>query len=265
MILPAAAGILRGALDLVFAPVCVACDSAIPAGETDRLVCRPCWSRAKAIPPPFCPRCSTPRPARLPGAAGDAPTACADCATLPPAVRAVRAAYLLQGPARPVVHALKYRGWRAVADPMAARMAAVPLPLEVEEEVRLLVAVPTSAVRLRERGYNQAVLLAAALASRTGRESRPDLLVRTRSVETQTALHPAERRANVAGAFAVPADRRSALWGEHVLIVDDVWTTGATALACAAALLEGGARAVSVLTFARALPALTRGEITDGS
>ena len=80
------------------------------------------------------------------------------------------------------------------------------------------------------------------------------MLVRTRSATTQTGLHPAERRANVAGAFAVPAERGTRLAGAHILLVDDVWTTGATALACAEALWEGGARVVSVITFARALP-----------
>jgi ComF family protein len=160
---------------------------------------------------------------------------------------------------RSLVHALKYRGWEAAAAPMAARMAPLPFPDDVHDEARLVVPVPTSASRLRERGYNQAALLAREYAARTGRTSVPEALVRTRETGTQTALHPGERRANVTGAFAVPPGRGGALSGEHVVLVDDVWTTGATALACAEALLDGGARVVSVATFARVFPELERG------
>jgi ComF family protein len=123
----------------------------------------------------------------------------------------------------------------------------------------MVVPVPTSRTRLRERGYNQAALLAEGFAARTGRAYRPDLLARTRSTASQTSLHPGDRRANVARAFAAPgAGAANALLGEHVVLVDDVWTTGATALSCAEALREAGARAVSVVTFARAVPELKR-------
>lgn len=153
-----------------------------------------------------------------------------------------------------MVHALKYGGWRALAAEMGARMTRVDLPLEVREEVQLVVPTPVSSVRLRQRGYNQAALLAEAVAGGLGLRCAPDLLVRTRASETQTALHPSERRANVAGAFRARVGSGPSLRLEHVLLVDDVWTTGATALACGAALTDAGARAFSVLTFARALP-----------
>lgn len=180
---------------------------------------------------------------------------CALCAELPPSLRALRSPYLLDGPPRELVHGLKYGGWRALAAAMGRRMAAVDLPREVAEEVRLVVPTPVSPVRLRQRGYNQAALLAEAVAAERGWTCAPDVLVRSRASETQTALHPSERRANVAGAFEAPGGPGS-LRLEHVLLVDDVWTTGATALACGAAMLAAGARAYSVLTFARALPEL---------
>lgn len=153
-----------------------------------------------------------------------------------------------------MVHALKYGGWRALAREMGARMTGIDFPLEVREEVKLVVPTPVSSVRLRQRGYNQAALLAEAVADELGLRCVPDLLVRTRASETQTALHPSERRANVAGAFRARVGSGPSLRLEHVLLVDDVWTTGATALACGAALTDAGARAFSVLTFARALP-----------
>jgi ComF family protein len=164
---------------------------------------------------------------------------------------------------RALVHALKYRGWEAAAGPMAARMAALEWPAEVRRELSLVVPVPTSRARRRERGYNQAELLAGALAARRGLLHAPWLLRRTRATATQTALHPGERRANVARAFAVPAGAEEELRGEHVLLVDDVWTTGATALACASALLEAGARVTSVVTFARVVPELDRRAAAD--
>jgi ComF family protein len=237
-----------GLLDLVFAPVCVACDRAIPTVDGARLICRVCWARARPLPAPHCPRCW--EPLRQPR---DPATACPLCPQLPPGVRCVRSAFAMLPPVSDMVHALKYRGWEAAAEPMGARLCEVPWPADVRDEARLVVPVPVSPSRRRQRGYNQAELLATAYAERAGRTCEPELLLRVRATETQTALHPDERRANVAHAFAVAAGRAPQLHREHLLLIDDVWTTGATALACAEALLGEGARAVSVLTFARAL------------
>lgn len=246
-----------GLLDLVFAPACVACGGAIPTARAERVICGLCWARAPTLPEPRCPRCGEPLLTPTPD-----PTACAVCATLLPGMRAVRSAYLMAGTASKMVHALKYRGWEVAGAPMGARMASVALPRDVQEEARVVVPVPISGKRMRQRGYNQAERLALGYAAATSRTPDPDLLVRTRSTETQTALHPDERRANVAHAFAVRPGREPDLHREHVLLVDDVWTTGATATACAEALLEAGARAVSVLTFARA-PGRLRHDLGD--
>jgi ComF family protein len=255
--IPAWAGALRdGLLDLVFAPVCAGCRTPVPTARTERLVCAVCWSRLRPLPAPRCERCWSPLPAD---------GACRGCPEIPPGVRAVRSAFLLGDEARALVHALKYAGWSALAAPLARRMAELPLPDDVRAEARLVVPVPTSPARLRERGYNQAELLAAEYAARTGRSADPGLLLRTRASKTQTTLHPGERRANVAGAFSVPPERADSLAGEHLLLVDDVWTTGATARACARTLLEAGARVVSVVTFARVLPELERRAEEDGA
>lgn len=245
-----------GFADLLFAPVCVGCDALIPTSAADRQVCRACWTRLRPVPLPRCARCGMPRRPSISPAL--APEGCATCATLPPAVRSLRSAYVLEGPAKRLVYGLKYGGWQCLAESMGARMARVPLGDEAEEEIGVVVPVPLSEVRQRQRGYNQAALLAATVARCRGLEMRPDLLSRSRSTESQTTLHPSERRANVAGAFRVPPERAIAVRRQHLLIVDDVWTTGATTLACAEALLEAGGRAVSVLTFARALPELRR-------
>ncbi|MGH7459823.1 MAG: ComF family protein [Longimicrobiales bacterium] len=151
------------------------------------------------------------------------------------------------------MHQLKYNGWRALAEPMAERMQRMPLPDEVNQEARLVVPVPTTATRLRTRGYNQAELLARAFAQRRRLELFLEL-ERAGAAGTQTALQPLERAANVAGAFRLNRGQ-DRIEGAHLLLIDDVLTTGATAAECAKSLVAGGARCVTVLTFARALDA----------
>jgi len=111
--------------------------------------------------------------------------------------------------------------------------------------------VPTTPLRLRERGYNQAEALARAFAGESGRTVICGL-ERNAGASSQIALQPAARLANVAGAFGPVAGTEGELAGEHLLLVDDVLTTGATVTACARVLVDSGARCVSVLTFARA-------------
>lgn len=157
------------------------------------------------------------------------------------------------GSGRRIVHALKYGGWHVVAEGMADRMARLDWPEDVLIERAALVPVPLAASRARERGYNQSERLARALARRWRLAVWDDVVARTRETRTQTRLTPEERASNVRGAFQVTA--RNLLRGAHVVLVDDVVTTGATLVACAAALCAGGARIVSFVTFGRA-PAL---------
>lgn len=156
------------------------------------------------------------------------------------------------GEASAVVHALKYDGWRAVAGGMARRMARLAWPEDVERERAAVVPVPLAPARERERGYNQAGLLAAALGAEWGLPVWADVLCRVRGTPSQTRLTPGERLRNVAGAFHAPPAARNRLRGTHLVLVDDVVTTAATLNACAAALAAGGARITSYVTFARA-------------
>jgi ComF family protein len=243
--------LLNALLDLVFAPLCLACDAPIAAGDDARLVCRRCRGRLRAPPSPYCERCGAPH--RLTGRAPPA-FGCAECAAWPDALRTARSACLLQPPADRIVHQLKYRGWRAVAAPMAERMARVSWPADAHEPA-VLVAVPTTVRRMRERGYNQAGLLASELGLVTGRNVQP-LLRRLSGSRTQTALQPAARAANVAGAF----DAAGAVDGAHVMLVDDVLTTGATAVECARVLADAGACCTRLITFARAFDMRGSGE-----
>lgn len=155
------------------------------------------------------------------------------------------------GAAEEIVHALKYGRWPAVAAGMARRMAALRFPDDVERERAGLVPVPLSGVRLRERGFNQSLLLARGIAGVWGVPVLDTVLARSRATQSQTRLTPGERTRNVSGAFHARADRAS-LRGLHLVLVDDVVTTAATLNACAAALHDGGARILSFVTFGRA-------------
>ncbi len=153
------------------------------------------------------------------------------------------------------MHALKYHGWYAAAQGMAARMARLDWPRDVVAERAAVIPVPLAHQRLRERGYNQSEQLAQALAAHWMLPVWSRALARTRHTVTQTQLTPEQRLVNVSGAFHVPRSARDALRRSHVVLVDDVVTTGATLNACAAALHAAGARLISYVTFGRA-PAL---------
>jgi ComF family protein len=219
-------------LDLAFPPCCAACRE--PLGSSaDEPFCPTCREAIEPVPP-GCTRCA------LPGAA----PACAACLSDPPAFEEVRAAALFGGPLADAVHALKYRDRPALSRPLGAWLArriALPPGLAV-------VAVPLSRRRRIERGYDQAALLARRLARAAGLPLLPGALRRLRDTPPQVGRSRAERKGNVARAFAAgPAVR-----GRDVALVDDVVTTGATADACARALREAGAGRVIAVALARA-------------
>jgi ComF family protein len=231
------------ALGEFFLPrVCTVCDALLDRGERD-LVCGRCWSRLPLLAAPRCDRCGHPTGGH----------ACRWCALLPPYVRAARSVCWAAGDiGLGVVHALKYQGWSRVAAEMARRMSRTDWPADVIEERCGLVAVPLSAKRQRERGYNQSECLAVELSAHWKVPVVTGVLSRVRHTETQTRLTPGERLRNVSGAFCAPPSARNVLRGAHLIIVDDVVTTAATLNACAAALCDGGARIVSFVTFGRA-------------
>src|SRR5690606_19405802 len=167
---PAARSLLAGFADLVFAPVCLGCGSLVPAIASERRLCGACRTRLRELPRPRCPRCDSPRPPTV--SAALAREGCSTCELLPPAVRSLRSAFVLEGPAHRLVHGLKYGGWHCLASLMGGRMAAVWLGRETEEEVEMLVPVPLSGVRMRQRGYNQPGLLAEVVCQIRGLQCR---------------------------------------------------------------------------------------------
>ncbi len=243
---------MREAVEQLLLPAeCLLCRALLSFRDSARVVCDVCRHRWRPVRPPWCARCGQPEPSF---------GRCRLCAEWPAVFGLARSAVWLDGGARDAVHALKYGGLSRIATDLAAAMVGLHVPAR---EAALLVPVPLARARVRERGYNQSERLARALGRRW-RRPVVDLLVRTRDTVPQTALTPEARLANVAGAFEtrnaeVGTRNRSAFrvpssaFERPLVLVDDVFTTGATLAEAARALDRAGARTVSAVTFGRAV------------
>ena len=238
----AAAG-LREVVDFALPPRCPACGTIVPEPH---LFCLPCWQSLTFLGEPCCVRCGL--PFEFPT---DEEAECGRCLADPPPFDRLRAAVAYGDTARKVALKLKYSGRPGVAATLAHFMARqLPLCGGGGGEA-LLVPVPLHRWRIWKRGYNQAALIASALSRRSGIPVEPDLLRRTRATPPLKGLGRRERALTVRGAFAVAKEDRPRLKGRHVILVDDVFTSGATAGACARTLRRAGASTVAVLTWAR--------------
>lgn len=233
-------------LEALLIPVaCLSC------GCGGTVFCDVCRYAMRPIASPRCRRCGQTKDHWDRGwriGDGDRPipdpqSPCGFCRTWPEALDWADSAVWYEHEAKALVRALKYGGWTVAAAPMAAEMLR---RIPRMKNAGVLVPVPLGRIRLRERGHNQA----GEIARHLGRPMQ-DVLVRSRETKTQTALHPAERRDNVSGAFV--SRESSVVSGKHVVLVDDVLTTGATLCAAAGALKAAGAASVGAVTFARAV------------
>ncbi len=242
--LPRAVASLRRAgarlVDVLLPPRCACCGREVTAPG----LCGSCWAGVDFVAPPICQRLGTPFPYDS-GEPLVSPAALAD----PPDYDRARTVARYDGPARALVHALKFNDRLEIADVMAVQMARAGD--ELTRDCTVVVPVPLHRGRLLARRFNQSALLAERVARLCGRDYAPAAVSRVRSTRHQVGLSAAERRRNVSGAFKVSAQNRPLLEGRRVLIVDDVMTTGATVDACARVVRRAGAAGVDVLTFAR--------------
>lgn len=244
---PAGRGLGRRVMDMLFPPLCLGCATEVDAQGH---LCPACWSALNFIDGSHCTGCGRPFETDL-----GSDMRCAPCLARPPAFAAARAVLCYDDASRGLILALKH-GDRHEAVPTFGRwMARAGGPLLTAPDLppRILVApVPLHRRRLWRRRYNQAALLGAAVAAHLALPHLPDLLQRLRATPSQGGLSRMERRRNVRDAFAVRGRHAEDIRDAHVILVDDVMTTGATLDACARALLAAGAARISVLVLARA-------------
>ena len=230
-------GLCNQFLDLVFPPRCVGCH------QVGAWLCEACLSQIPRVQTPFCTVCGD--------VAGD-DGLCMRCRIAPLQIERIRSVVYFDGAVRQALHHLKYRKRIELAKPLGHLMAAYLMdPTNAgATHVDTIVPVPLYADRLRERGYNQAALLAREVARQTGLSLDEQTLVRHRATASQVDLNAAQRKENVRDAFCCSDDT---LTGKHIVLIDDVCTTGATLEACAIALTKENAGSVQALTLARAL------------
>lgn len=241
----------RVALDMLLPPQCLACDALVSEPGT---LCHVCWDGAVFVSAPLCAACGTPfefdhGPDAL----------CGACVRDRPRIDRARAVFVYNDVSRNLAIGLKYRDRTHAAPAMGDWLARAGR--ELLGSADLIAPVPLHRARLWRRRFNQSALLAQAVAKNkadAGADSRRDapalrldLLTRVRATPSQGGLNAAARRRNVRGAFSLTTRHRKAVAGARVLLVDDVFTTGATLGACAAALLDSGAAAVDALVLAR--------------
>lgn len=233
---------MQALLHVVYPPQCLSCDARV---TTDFGLCADCWRDTPFITGLACTKCGTP----LPGEDDAAEVLCDDCLTIARPWTQGRAALMYQGNGRKLVLSLKHGDRIDLARPIGGWMARAAQPLL--QPGMLVAPVPLHWLRLIKRRYNQAALLSSAIARLAGLDHCPDLLQRRRNTGSQDGLTRDGRFANMTGALTAHPRRLRLVEGRHVLLVDDVMTSGATLASAAEACIAAGAREVSVLVMAR--------------
>lgn len=221
---------LAALADLFYPQRCVGCGR-----RASDVLCRACFEALPTIGRPVCARCGMPTAFETP--------ACEGCKNVDFAFEGARAPLRYEGVGKEIVHSLKYGGYTRVVERLAAPLMAGTLERGVHFDAT--VPVPLHRSRLRRRGFNQAALLASAVARRINAPVSDTLEV-VRRTRDQVDLSPEERRANVEGAYTARDHVRGV-----ILLVDDVFTTGATMSSCAETLVRAGAREVYALSLCR--------------
>lgn len=232
---------LRNGLDLLLPPQCLSCGTIVVG---DAGLCSDCWDNIAFLGPPQCPRCGFPFEFEM----GE-DVLCGACLRAPPAFDRCRAAFRYHEESRKLILDFKH-GDRTYLAPALARLL-YQAGRDLVNSANVIVPVPLHRWRLARRRFNQSGLLAIELGKLSGRPVLSDAVLRHRATQSQGGLNRRARNRNVRGAFRIRASAREKLRGKRVLLIDDVFTTGATVNAATRCLLRGGAAAVDILTLAR--------------
>ncbi len=236
---------LNVGLGFLYPEICQLCGEQ-RATAKEGYVCGRCRSHVRFIKPPFCERCGLPFEGDL-----TTPFECANCREMELHFSAARSAVVAHGAVLEIIHRYKYRRALWFEPFLAGLLLCEAVPALRGQHWDLIVPVPLYPLKQREREFNQAERLAVHLAAATEIQVNKKLLQRVRFTNTQTRLTRSQRAANMRGAFTMRHGAR--LDGERVILMDDVFTTGATTSACAQTLLAAGAGEVCVWTLARGL------------
>jgi len=237
-----AVSVLKPLVDLVLPPRCPGCGVLV---EDDLQFCGDCWNALRFISAPACTACGKPF-----AQGRDDDLVCAECLARPPLHDGIKAAVLYDDLSRSIVLRLKHGGKIGLAR-LVAKHLERHLPADGSDVV--LVPVPLHRWRLWRRGFNQSILIARALAAKRSLKIETDVLRRTRATPPLKGMTRQQRAVAVRGVFDIPAVRRDRIAGRHVLLIDDVYTTGATANACVRLLKKAGAARVTIFCWARVL------------
>ncbi len=232
---------LQAAIHLIYPSQCLTCDARV---TTDFGLCGDCWRETPFLSGLICDKCGT----QLQGDDTGVPAFCDDCLMIARPWERGRAALIYKDNARALVLALKHGDRMDLARPAAAWLARAGA--DIIRRDMLLAPIPLHWMRLLKRRYNQAALLSGRLAKLAHLEHCPDLLLRRRATQAQTGGRDA-RFANLVAAIAVNPRHSAQMTGRHILLIDDVMTSGATFAAAADACLAAGAAQVSTLVLAR--------------
>lgn len=235
---------LHRVLHLLLPVNCISCGESLFDNSVPH-ICQSCWESISVLPDPKCPRCSL--PFRSPSALTHSPDhLCGRCRLHPPAYTKACTPFGYQGALKDAISQLKYHEKVRLAQPLAQLMASsMSLPSDIDG----IIAVPLHPTRLREREYNQSLLLANGLSQHLGIPIIWNVLVRTKHTVPQTTLKRSARLKNLRQSFAVT--QPDVIADKKVLLVDDVFTTGTTINECAKTLRKAGTDAVYVGTLAR--------------
>ncbi|MDH5409968.1 MAG: ComF family protein [Alphaproteobacteria bacterium] len=233
---------LRGLVDSMLPPRCLHCQAMV---EGDGALCPDCWPLFDFLAPPLCDCCGFP----FEYDPGPHDTVCGACLAYPPHFDRARSVLVYGENSRKLILDFKH-GDRTWPTPAFGRWLA-RAGSDMIGDADLAVPVPLHRSRLYARRYNQASLLALAMGRETGLDVEPELLTRHRPTPSQGHMSRLARQRNVRGAFRLRHGFEDRVHGNRILLIDDVFTTGATAGECARTLKKAGAAAVDVLTLAR--------------